>query len=156
MDLKKTESSMNVVTSTHQTESTVINKPVSKVWEALRTFEWNKYNPTAVKSVKFLSGGPNEVGSEFEVEYSDGAKWVNRIVEISELARHLSYELIMAEPSVPFTTMLNSIALFKVTSDNTTFVQWSTDFSNDVDSHTIQDNKFKKLDHFAEMKKHFA
>lgn len=156
MDLKKTESSMNVVTSTHQTESTVVNKPIAKVWEALRSFEMEKFFPSSIKSVQFKSGSCNEVGSQFEVQYKDGSVWTNRITEISELKRRLTYDLVMAEPSVTFSTLQNTITLTKVTSDNTTFVEWSSDFSNDVDSHTIQDNKYKKLDYFTELKKSFA
>jgi hypothetical protein len=147
---------MNVVTSTHQTESTVLNKPVSKVWEALKSMDMHTYFPKTVKSVKWISGNAQQVGSEFQVEYNDKSVWTNRITEISELKRRFSYELIMAEPSVSYHTLQNTIHLHKVTSDNSTFVQWSSDFSNDVDSHTIQDNKFKKLDCFTELKKFFA
>ena len=156
MDLQKTQSSMNVVTSTHQTESTVLLKPIGKVWEAVRSLQFDKWLPNIVKGVKWNSGSCNEVGSEFELTYADKSVWTFRITEISENKRKFSYDLIMAEPSVTFSTMQNTWTLHKVTSDNSTFIQWSSDFSNDVDSHIIQDNKFKKLDCFTELKKHFA
>ncbi len=156
MDLKKTESSMNVVTSTHQTESTVINKPVSKVWETLRTCQFDKFFPKSVTCCKFTSGDANSVGSEFQITYKDNSVWTSTITEISENRRRVSWELVIAEPSVTFTSMSNTVSLYKVTSDNTCFIEWSTDFSNDVDSHVVQDRKYKKLDWFNEMKTLFA
>ena len=40
-----------------------------------------------------------------------------------------------------------------VTDDNSTYVQWVTDFSNDADATVIFDQKYKKLEFFADMKK---
>ena len=153
--LQKSES-MNFVTSCHQTSSFVLAAPIGNVWDALKTFDWAKFLPSHVKKTKFVSGGPNEVGSQFEVEYVDGSVWNYRIVEVSELHRSFSYELISAVPQTSFSSMQNHLKLHKVTFDNTTFVEWSTDFSNDVDSHIIQDNKFKKIEYFKDLKKLFA
>ena len=147
---------MNVVTSTHQQESTVLNKPVSKVWEQMRTLQMDKFTPNICKGVKFTSGSCNEIGSEFEVTYADKSVWTYRITEISELKRSFGYELIMAEPTVTYSTLQHTWTFHKVTDNNTTYVQWASDFSNDVDSHVIQDNKYKKLDAFGELKKYFA
>ena len=153
--LQKSES-MNFVTSCHQVESCTLNANVGKVWEALKTFDFVKFLPSHVKKSKFLSGGPNEVGSQFEIEYTDGSVWTNRIIEISENHRSFSYELVSATPQISYSSMQNHITLRKVTFDNTTFVEWVTDFSNDVDSHIVQDNKFKKVDYFKDLKKIFA
>jgi len=67
----------------------------------------------------------------------------------------ISYELIAANPSIEFTSMITVIKLFKVTNGNHTFVSWETDFSNDVNTHIIQDQKFKKLDYFKDLKTNF-
>ena len=37
-----------------------------------------------------------------------------------------------------------------------TFVEWVTDFSNDADVAVIQDQRFKKLEFFTEMKKNLT
>jgi hypothetical protein len=148
--------SMNLVTSCHQVESTVLNVPIGKAWEALKTFKFNELYPSIVKSVKFNSGSANEIGSEFSVEYADGSTWTFRISEISEHRRLITYELVTAEPEISFSSLQNTITLFKVTSDNSTFVQWESDYSNDVNAHVIQDAKFKKLDAFKDLKAVFA
>jgi hypothetical protein len=144
--------SMNLVTSCHQIESVVLPSPAGKVWEALKSFAWEKYLPTSVKSSKFTSGNEHEVGSIFELEYVDGSVWTYRITDISETRRGLGFELISATPEISFSSMTSFIRIFKVTEDKTTFLQWETDFSNDVNSHTLQDQKYKKLEYFKDLK----
>jgi hypothetical protein len=155
MNFQKSDS-MNFVTSCHQNSSVVLNAPIDTVWDLLKTFDWAKILPSSVKKTKFLNGNPQEVSSSFEVEYVDGSVWTFRIVEVSELHRAFSYELVTATPQTSFISMQNHIKLHKITFDNTTFVEWTTDFSNDVDSHVVQDNKFKKHEYFKDLKKIFA
>ena len=149
--LTKSES-MNFVTSCHQVTSAVIPKPIGTVWDALKSFAFEKNLPTHIKSVKFTEGSAKEIGSTFDLEYVDGSVWTYRITEISEKNRTLSYDLIFAQPEITFSSMENTIRLFSVTEDNTTFVSWETDYSNDVNAHVIQDVKFKKLDYFKDLK----
>lgn len=148
--------SMNFVTSCHQVESCVLAAPVGNVWEALRTFDFVKLFPTNVKSIKFTSGSNNEVGSIFQVEYKDGSLWTFRLVEISETKRVISFELISAEPEITFSSLLNSFRLIKVSETSSTFFSWESDYSNDVNSHILQDAKFKKLDSFKDLHKLFS
>ena len=148
--------SMNNVTSCHQVESTVLGAQIEKLWENMKSFNFHKFLSTHIKNVKFTSGSSAEVGSVFEIDYADGSKWTFRIVEVSELRHMISYELIGANPSIEFTSMITVIKLLKVTDGNHTFVSWETDFSNDVNSHIIQDQKFKKLDYFKDLKTNFS
>ena len=148
--------SMNFVTSCHQVESCVLDAPVGSVWEALRTLDFSKYTPASVKSTKFTSGSSNEVGSVFTVEYTDGSTWTFRVVEISESRRTLSYELLSAEPETTFSSLQVTLRLYKVTENDSTFVTWESDYSNDVNTHVLQDGKYKKLDAFKELKKAFS
>jgi hypothetical protein len=155
VDFKHSDS-MNFVTSCHQVSSCVLKAKAGKVWEALKSFNFEKALPSHVKKSTFKTGGPNELGSEFEIEYKDGSVWHWRIIEISENHRAFSYELISAKPEVNFTSMQHHVRLHKVTFDDTTFVEWATDFSNDVNSHIVQDNKFKKEDYFKDLQKLFS
>ena len=144
---------MNFVTSCHQVETCVLDINIDKVWDAFRSFEFDKMFPSHVKSVKFTSGGANEVGSVFDVEYADGSVWTNRIGEISDVKRVISWELISATPEIGFTSMMTTIRLHKVTEDNRTFLSWESDYSNDVNAHIVQDGKYKKLEYFKELRK---
>jgi hypothetical protein len=146
--------SMNYVTSCHQSESCVLKAPLAQVWEGLKEFD--KVLTSHVKSVKFLNGSFTEIGSLFEVEYLDGAAWTFRVTEVSEKRRTWSYDLISANSEVGFTSMETTIHLHRVTEDDSTFLTWETDFSNDVNTHVLQDQKFKKLDYFKDLKKAFT
>jgi hypothetical protein len=148
--------SMNYVTSCHQVESTVLTAQIEKVWEILKSFNFHKFLSTHVKNTKFTSGSAVEVGSVFEIEYADGSVWTFRIIELSELRHVIAYELISANPSIDFTSMVTFIKLLKVTDGNHTYVSWETDFSNDINSHIVQDQKFKKLEYFKELKTQFS
>ena len=152
--MNKEQESMNFVTSCYQTESCVVPISIDKLWSSFKTFQFDKMLTSHVKSVKFISGNPNEVGSVFQVEYKDNSVWENRILEISDKKRTIAWELIETKPDISFTSMLTTIKFFKVTEDNTSFVFWESDFSNDVNSHVIQDSKFKKLDYFKDLKKY--
>ena len=148
--------SMNNVTSCNQVESTVLTASICKAWESLKSFQFHKFLPSHIKSVKFTSGTQNEVGSVFDIEYKDGSVWTYRILEISELRHTISYELIAANPSIEFTSKITRIRLYKVTDSNWTYLSWETDFSNDANTHIIQDQKFKKLDYFKDFTKYLS
>ena len=147
---------MNTITSTHQTESAIIEQPISKVWEALKSFDFHKYFPSMVKSLTFSCGSAKEVSSIFDIEFSDNSIWTFGLLEISESKRKISYELIESKPEVIFTGVYNTIKLIKVTDNNSTYIEWSNNFTNDVNSHVILDCKYKKLGCFEDMKKYFS
>ena len=44
----------------------------------------------------------------------------------------------------------------EVSDEHHTFVEWITDFSNDADATVIADQRFKKLEFFAELKKNLS
>jgi hypothetical protein len=146
---------MNYVTSCHQVESCVLAAPVSTVWEAFRTFNLAQLFPSSVKSINFTNGNANEVGSTFTVEYVDGSSWTYRLLEISESRRVLSFELLSAEPQVEFSSLLTVFRFLRVTENNSTYFAWESDYSNDINSHVVQDGKFKKLDSFKDLRAKF-
>ena len=43
-----------------------------------------------------------------------------------------------------------------ISDEEHTFVEWITDFSNDADAGVIEDERFNKIEYFAEMKKNFG
>jgi hypothetical protein len=141
------------VASTYQVESACIDYPVDKVWDYLKSFEFDKVFPTNVKSVKFTQGGPNEVGSVFEIVFKDGKSFEKRILEISEVKRKLVWEVISACPDSSFSSMLTIVKVSKVTEDNTTFLTWETNYSNDVNTSVLASEKNRKFENFNDLKK---
>ena len=69
----------------------------------------------------------------------DGAHWELRINEISDVRHSIAYQVISTEPVHQVTSIMGQIVLREVTFDNSTFVEWITDFSNDSDATVIED-----------------
>ena len=93
------------------------------------------------------------IGSLRHVLYKDGAEFVFRIVELSDVLRQVSYELIETDATVNVSSIMHSIQLFEVTETNQTMISWTTDFSGDCDQHVYNDAKYKKLDAFKDFRK---
>jgi len=99
-----------------------------------------------VDKTERLSGAPGEVGSLKKLHYKDGTAQTIRLVELSDLNYFLSFDLIEANPAAQFTSALHTIGLKRITSNNTTFVEWSVDFSSDAGAAVVQDSQFKRKD----------
>ena len=95
------------------------------------------------------------IGSLRHVIYKDGAEFVFRVVEISDVLRQVSYELIETDATVNVSSVMHSIQLFEVTETGQTMINWTTDFSGDCDQHVYNDCKYKKLDAFKDIRKIF-
>jgi len=141
-----------VPVSTHQVESTVIPIPIDKAWNVFKHMQLEKTMPNKIKSVEWVTGAPNQLDSVVSISYTDGAKWELRIHEISDVRYTLGYQVLSTEPAHQVTSIQGQIHLRPVTDDNSTYVQWTTDFSNDADATVIFDQKYKKREFFAEMK----
>ncbi len=92
------------------------------------------------------------VGSLRRVEYKDKAEFVFRVVEVSDVHRRVSYELIHTDTTVNVTAVLHTIQLFDITESGQTMVNWTTEFSGDCDPHVYNDCKYKKLDAFKDFR----
>lgn len=125
--------------STHQTESTVLPIAPGTAWEAFKRFHLEKFMPTKVKATSFTTGGPDQLDSVVKIDYTDGASWEIRIVEISNIRRSIGYEVISTEPAHSVSSILGVITIKHVTDENHSFIEWSTDFSNDADAGVIAD-----------------
>mmetsp|Transcript_34759 Transcript_34759/g.25914 ORF Transcript_34759/g.25914 Transcript_34759/m.25914 type:complete len:141 (+) Transcript_34759:44-466(+) len=128
-----------VPVSLHQVESTVLPVPIGQAWDIFKTFELHKVIPAKIKSTHFETGGPGQIDSVIKVDYTDGAHWLIRINEISELRHSVGYEVLSTEPSHQATSIQGVIHLHNVTSLKHTYVEWQTDFSNDADAQVIAD-----------------
>ena len=134
---------MNSVT--HVAETKVINQRIGEVWRAIKPLDF-KFWSSAVTSCRVTNGTALEVGSQREVTYKDGAVQRYQIVGISDINHEISYELINSDPAVHMSAALHTIRLQRVTHDNTTFVQWESEFSSggDYTAAVVEDSRLKK------------
>jgi hypothetical protein len=141
-----------IPSSCSQTESTVLEAPLLKVWSLFRGFAFEKIAPGSVTATATESGGEGVVGSVIKITYKDGSIWTIRVTEFSERNYTLAYELLTAEPAHNASSVQGEIKLLSVTTDDHTFVSWMTEFSNDADLTVIADQKYKKQEFFKDVK----
>lgn len=154
METKRAGSAVPV--STTQVESCVLPVTLEKAWGIFKHFKLEKLLPNHIKSTEFVSGSPNQLDSVIRINYADGAKWDLRINEISDVKHTLGYQVIATEPAHQVTSITGKFHFRGVTDENQTFLEWTTDFSNDADAGVVYDQKFKKLEFFFELKKNLA
>lgn len=141
---------MSVPASTHTRESTVVDSPVSIVWNLLSNFNFSWWD--LVESVNFEgSGSAACVGSIATFKFKDGFSWTVQIVEFSSIKKFLTFEVIHASTPLPFSSAIHTISVTRVTSSNATFVEWVADFSNDASAAVMADSSFKRLEALADL-----
>merc|ERR1712154_139583 len=121
---------------------------------------WTVQMGNRCKSVD-VKGDVSAVGGTRVVNYSDGTKQTVQIMEISDLNRSISYTVIASEPAVTYTSATHQIQVREVTNPvkdikAQTFVEWTSDFSNDAKIGVIQDSRYKKKEGFKAMAAYFT
>ena len=147
--------SMVPCTSTN-TESCVIPAKLPDVWAKIRYWKLEEVAPQIVSATEWTDGAEGRVDSTVKLSYVNGASWYWRVTELSERNTTIAYELVAAEPAISVSSIVGEIKLSSVTDDDTTFMSWSTEYSNDVDADFIGDARWKKRDMFAAIKASFA
>jgi len=109
-----------------------------------------------VKDYSCESGCHNEVGSLRKINYKDGSVQKIKVLEISDYRHSVTYDVIESDPPAYTMSAIHTITLRRVTNNNTTFVEWISDFSSDATQEVIQDSRFKKLEAFSDLQKSFA
>mmetsp|Transcript_1382 Transcript_1382/g.2208 ORF Transcript_1382/g.2208 Transcript_1382/m.2208 type:complete len:189 (+) Transcript_1382:128-694(+) len=137
--------------SLHVEESAVIVGSIDSVWELIRPLDF-KFLPN-VESVESSGASDkkeadNAVGGLRIVQYKDNIKQTYKVLELSDIHHTITYDLIESSPSVSFSSAVYTISLKRITESNSTFICWTTDFSNDAGQAEVQDSKFKKLEAF--------
>ena len=135
-----------------QTESTVLSAPIDVVWAKFRDFKLEHVAPGYVASTQ----GEANVGSVVLVTYKDGSNWECRITELSDRNHTIAYQVVSTSPSVTASSIEGELVFERISDGDSTFLKWSTEFSNDADAQVIADQKYKKLDCFKEFKKNVA
>jgi hypothetical protein len=163
-------------------ESAILDFPLEHVWAFMKTLDFAKLFPHSVASCHLLvdasasaapavaagvgdvllkhtiapssdpAGLPTAVGSLRQVQYKDGAVFIFRLVEISDLRHQLAFELIHANPSIQVSGILHSLKLMEITETSQTLLVWDSEFSGDSNYNFVHDQKWKKLDAFGALR----
>mmetsp|Transcript_15729 Transcript_15729/g.49232 ORF Transcript_15729/g.49232 Transcript_15729/m.49232 type:complete len:154 (+) Transcript_15729:26-487(+) len=140
---------MAVPTASHVQESTIVNGSHWTVWGLIRSmkFEWCGEVVSATSDSEALT-----VGTVMTYTYADGTTQSVQIVELSDLLRFVTYQMVASTPAVSYTSALFKIQVYEVTvpvgAEAQSYVEWTTDYSNDADAAVIVDSRFKKHEAF--------
>lgn len=136
--------------STVNVESRVIKAPQDKVWSSLSNQDFAFWS--LVQSSK-QDSKPTEVGGCRSIHFKDGTIQKYRLLEFSEIKHTFTYEMIESEPAVPFLSVQHTLTVRPVTADDTSFVEWTSNFSSDGSPDAVADAKYKKQDALADLAK---
>ncbi|KAL7750599.1 hypothetical protein RI367_003941 [Sorochytrium milnesiophthora] len=135
-------------------ESAVVKAPIEQVWAKTRDATFKFWS--IVSKVDIEDGlKAAEVGSVRKVTFKDGTVQRFKLLELSDLEYFATYEVIESTPAVTYSSAVHTIRLRRITKDNTTFVEWYSDFSGDAGADVISDAKYKKKDGLDDLAKHF-
>jgi len=126
-------------------ESGPIAAPVDKVWSLVRPLDFS-FLPTVANSIVEGNENPSKVGSVRRVSYKDGTVQLLKITEINDATRSVTWDVIMSEPPVPYTSAVHTLRLRRVTVGGQTVVELISDYSNDASLEVIEDSRYKKLE----------
>ncbi|KAJ1499995.1 hypothetical protein HMI55_004111 [Coelomomyces lativittatus] len=133
-------------------ESIVIHAPIEFVWKQISDSRLGFWTSHVANSEIENKAAPTEVGGVRKLTFKDKTVQKIKLVSYSELDYSLSYEVIESNPSVSYTSALHHFKLYRVTTDQSTFVHWSAEFSNDAGADVVTDTKYKKLDGLKDLK----
>lgn len=70
------------------------------------------------------------------------------------IEHYITYSIITSEPAMSYSSVVSTIRCWAVTSgehENSTFIQWTGNFSSDAGADVIEDAKFKRREALADL-----
>jgi len=136
-------------------ESAILDFPLWKVWKLVRPLDF-VYMPT-VATVRLEDDNQQDsIGTSRTVIYNDGTKQVIRLLELSDARHSVTWELLQSEPEAKTMGVIHTVRLRRVTSDESTYIEWKTDFSKDATTEVTEDARYKQRENFAALRKEAA
>jgi len=132
-------------------ESGVISSNIDQVWNVIRSLDLSFQASVASCAVE-AGKNADEVGSVRVITYKDGTTQRVKLLELSDATHTITYELIESKPAITVMSAVHTITLRRVTHDNSTLVEFVSDFSRDASHDVTQDSKFKKLEFFKDVR----
>jgi len=130
----------------------VIPQPVDRVWDVLRPLDLTFLKDVASSE---LEGGVSaaKVGGVRRVTYRDGTVQRVALRELSDASSSVTYEVVESIPPVSYLSVVHTVTLRRITSVGQSFVEFTSDYSNDAKSEVLADSKYKKVDFIQQLAK---
>jgi len=128
-------------------ESAVIEANIDAVWGVVKVLDFH-FLPTVVKCDLEGKASHATVGGVRRIQYKEQTVQRIRLLELSDAQNFVSWEVFESTPPLTYSSAIHTVKLRRVTEDNHTFVQFTSDYSKDAGNDVIADSRFKKLDYF--------
>eukprot|EP00658_Telonema_sp_P-2_P054507 TRINITY_DN43362_c0_g1_i2.p1 TRINITY_DN43362_c0_g1~~TRINITY_DN43362_c0_g1_i2.p1 ORF type:complete len:531 (+),score=150.19 TRINITY_DN43362_c0_g1_i2:174-1766(+) len=141
--------------STHVRESAIVSASIDSVWNAVRVMDFG-FDPMVAGGELVDGEAATQVGAVHTLHFKDGTEWTLQTSGLSDQKRVLSFELLARTDGVECSSCQHSIRLTPVTLSNSTFVEWTVDFSNDAEAQVLMDCQYKRQDALRGLQAYFA
>jgi len=125
-----------VATST--AASIIVNLPIERVWVALRDFTAIQKHVRGIVECSLEEGQPQQVGVVRTMKWEGGEVRRHRLIEHSDTYHFITWELVEADPPTETLGHISRIQCLRVSETNSTFVEWSGEFSSGTPADFIQ------------------
>mmetsp|Transcript_4068 Transcript_4068/g.6899 ORF Transcript_4068/g.6899 Transcript_4068/m.6899 type:complete len:342 (-) Transcript_4068:1136-2161(-) len=142
--------------STRVTESAIINARIDAVWNAIKSATFDFLSTVKSSQIVPPNSSSIAVGNCRRIVYNDGASQTIQISSISLLSHSITYSVISSSPSIAYSGAEHKIRAIEVTTDDRTYIEWSTDFSNDASLQVIEDSRYKKKEAFGDLREYLS
>ncbi|KAK4051617.1 hypothetical protein OIV83_002757 [Microbotryomycetes sp. JL201] len=132
-------------------------QPLAKVWHLIKPEDFAKWW-TSLKSSSVDKGTTADT-DVYTWTFQDGTKQQVKMEEHSAIRHSITLSVVSSEPALTYSSVLSTITLWAVTTgeaENSTFVQFSGQFSSDADAGVIEDARFKRKEALADLAKAVA
>jgi len=125
--------------STRASASIIIPLPLDSVWRVLRNFTFPLTLIPNIESCEMEVGcaSPQTLGAMRTIKWSDG-KRKHRLIAHSDIDHTMSWELVESSPPAETMAHISTLKCRRVTETNSTFVEWSAEFSSGTSYEFIQ------------------
>lgn len=124
--------------STSTTASIIVPLPIERVWIALRDFTGIFKHVKAIVECKLEEGKDQQVGAVRTMKWEGGEIRKHRLIEHSDVFHHITWELVESDPPTETLGHISRIQCLRVSETNSTFVEWSGEFSSGTPIDFIQ------------------
>jgi len=153
-------SSNAIPTSSHVTESAVIEQSLASVWHLIKLGSFS----TFWKSLTSSSLISSKDGTSPDVDvanwvFKDGTEYKVKQEEHSSLDHFITYSIFDATPALSFHSVTSTIRLYPITSgkhEGHTYIVWTGNFSSDASAEVIEDAKYKRREALADLATYLA
>jgi len=134
--------------------SAVIAAPLDVVWCFVRNFTFPAtLLPDIIESVAMQEGAAStQVGGVRVMRWKSGEEQKHQLLALDDLEHRISWEISSSLVPIEASAYISHIRCMPVTANKSTYIEWATDFSSDVDGDVVcfrQKANQKNLDDLA-------